>query len=667
MLRGLMFKTLSLGLAVVLSTQILPGVRPLALEESAIHLAPHSSVSVIQSQGLRFFLKQVLWAPLNQINHFISSLGSVKKEKVSSRRDFLKGTVAGMVAMAAVGCVTTTETRDKVTEAQILPKVDSKLPAVLHFDLNRFIEDAIKNNPELRRIFAEHYLATIVKERIEEGASDVKILAELSAVFNASTIPQISAGMFATGDVYSQSFNAAYQTHAREHQDATTAPANLLAAPIFNDASGALNSINPELYIPIPLVGGKTVSNPEDAAKEAIVAKARYELNRIVYEVTQAYFQIVELKQDLVWLQQQEALLQAAGLEEKLSEVKKAIADTDYPLRQAYLVLLEKASYRRDHFDVRLDQVVVEPQDAISLRFDENNPSHVPVFDEKQSLDRMTKNSSDYVRLTGQINVTEEAIGAAKYNATRPSVTLVFGFEPPNAGLVGLLAELRPFRFRTAEGQIMELRTKYVDYSAAKEQVLQGYEYKIANFFLDRGNLIERVKVQREDFLKNDKAVDVNRAYLMNSAGGATAPSEVKTRVEAALRQNKLSSVDISNLVELLETKRRFQSELRKFQNLEASRFVLEGLLVDDSRTGQVLNGLKDYFNPFIEQEPIIFHNWFQPLKSILIWIGLSFSTLFSGELFAQEKKVAQIPPAIRWQAPELAPIYREPAFAASL
>lgn len=599
-----------------------------------------------------------------------------------SRRVFGKGLGAGLFAALAATCSTgcsTTPTRDQVQNARVVHAFDSKLPNDLDFNLARFLGDAVKLNMGLRRVFFDHYLATVVKPLGEEAAGDLKITASLSAIFNGSTTPDVAAGMFASGDFFIGSWNTAYQTHDYTRGNFNTVPANLTAATIANDATGALNAINPELYYTIPLTGGTSVSNPDDVVPEAIRAKFRHEMNRIAHEVGQAYWKVVELKRDLLWLQQQKALIEAVPVAQrpttlvtKLGEINTAIANTDHPLRRAYLDLLEKVGYRRDHFNTDVNNITVTPPESLSLVFDENDTSQVPVMDQTQSAERMRRNSIEYVRLSQQMNIAIDAVGAAKYNASRPKTTLAFGYEPRAAGLVGFLAEIRPWRFRAAEAQIMELRTKFLGFSAAQAAQFNAITYDVAEFVVDRNELIRRTKAKRDLYQNQDTAVGTARAYLINSSGVDMTPAQVQSNITTALNNNSVSVAQVTALVDLLEKKRGFQSELRKFNHLESSRFVLEGLHVNDSRTGEVLAGLKDYFDPYIRQEPIYFHNLFSGGVKSILWFLLYFSLgaltmLAPGTALAAQEKWAQSPPALRWRAPQMAPVYQEPLFARSL
>ncbi len=642
-----------------------------------------AQAQIDEQPTLSFFYYSKLWFGQSFVSIFavfavFTAIIASFKSRVTRRR-FMSAT--GVLAVTATaGCTTTGS--DRVTGADITQNFNSgnKLPDVLNFSLERFLGDAIKLNMGLRRLFFDHYLATVVKPLAEEASGDLKITASLSAIFNGSTTPDLAAGLFASGDFLGGNWNSAYQTHGREEQIGTinTVPANLTAATIANDATGALNAINPELYYTIP-VTGDTVPNPDEVVPEAIRASFRHELNKITHEVGQAYQKIVELKQDLTWLQQQKALIEAipAGdrtnpLTTKLGEINTAIANTNHPLQSAYLDLLKKVGYRGTDFNVEVDRVRINPQSSIALVFDETNTTTVPVLNQAQSRERMRTNSIQYVRLTQQMNLSETAIGAAKYNASRPNVTLAFGYEPRAAGLVGLLTEIRPWRFRAAEAQIMELRTKYLGFSAARAQQLTGITYSVAQFVVDRSEAIRLTVAKRNAFQSLDTSVGTRRAYLANSSHVPTAPAQLQANIASALSGSAITVANVAELVQLLEAKRGFQSEIRKFNHLESSRHLLEGTHIGDTRTGQVLAGLKDYFDPFIRQDPIYFHNLLSGGVKMFWWVMLSIGTALGATLFpttalAAQSRVPTSPPAIRWSAPEMAPLYREPAFATSL
>lgn len=592
----------------------------------------------------------------------------------NERRRFFRYSLGSTAAslLAMTGCTVTQP--DRVTEASLYPheQANQKYPNNLNYSLGQFLDLALLQNLELKRIYFDYFRVTEVARRLEEGQGDFVLTASVSAIWGDSIVPYPAAGAFVTGDILYGNVNAAYQTHERFNDDGdqTSGPANLTAATIANDATGALNGINPEMYYTFNLMGSTSEASVRQRVPEAIRARFRHQLAKVTFDVTQAYWKVAQLNQNLRWLTQlksvyekQLALNENRETRQKLEAVETEIREiNENHLPHAKLNLLDKAGFRRRHFNCDLTSVNVTPTQELDLAFDANA---LPLFDQDTVRQEMLRHSSDHVRLTELVSLTSQAITESKNSYNSPVVTLAAGYEPPTHGLFGLIAQLRPLRFRTAEGRLMNLRSWFLDRSANREQVEQSYEYKVARFFVDRTRYLGAVT-------RGQTAYTSSRSEAVSSIGQSTLTGLLQ--LSGADFTTEIGSFDadkLAKLESLLTNQREFLSALRVFNELEGSRFVLQGRQVSDSTSSRALNTIKQYYDQYMQQEPIWFHGLFSDaLRSFIPWLlaAIGFGAAIApGQALAETPGRLPGPPAIRWKAPQMAPMGFEPVYSTSL
>lgn len=606
-----------------------------------------------------------LLGPIFMLFHFLISIFMQNL----TRRAFLKTGFAGTGAalLALTGCASSGT--DRITEWR--PYSNARHPRTLNYRLDQYLELMKDYDLDLKRLFLDWISLDVAARLREEAANDPVVTGSIAAVINglnASPAGGITVSGNPAPSYLPGVFYVDTQTNATTDSNGNTIISNdnitlasrFVAVPaILPTQTRGLDS-TPGFYWEIPILGNQTPPAQDlNRLVEVVRKKFKDALALKVNQVQQAYWRLVELKQDLAWLRELSAnyasLLQLgevgeeekAELRRKQAELTEKISQTEHAIRLAQTELMRKVGFPRDVFTEGENdyfmEVTVEPPETLNLEFDE---TRLPLFIPRDVEQRILNNSALQYRLEGELTNAEEAIGAMKDKAGQPKVELIMGYAPPEDALVGIRFQFNPLRNRAAEADILNWRIQYANLRTQILSFRTELGYQVRDLDAHRTELLRRVR--------NKKASHEQALAAAQNIVGKSQPQQ------------------LADQAALVEAKRAYLAELRNFNQYESTRFVLEGQMVSDPVVTSVLEAMKQYhYERFMRQDEIWFHGVFSnALRSLVPWLLalIGFGAAASPhEALAQEIARRQDPPSIRWRSPEIPPSLCEPLFASSL